>query len=77
MDFFIDDYSALSVLPIEVKSGKDYTVHSALSHLAEDEEYAVREAVVLSNDRRVRHKGKILYLPVYYVMFFDADSVSR
>lgn len=28
----IDDYDELSVVPIEVKSGKDYTVHSALNH---------------------------------------------
>ena len=28
VDFLIDDYDSLSVVPIEVKSGKDYTVHS-------------------------------------------------
>lgn len=31
VDFLIDDYSSLSTIPIEVKSGKDYSVHSALS----------------------------------------------
>lgn len=28
VDFLIDDYSQMSILPIKVKSGKDYTVHS-------------------------------------------------
>ncbi len=31
MDYLIDDYDSLSAVPIEVKSGKDYTVHSALN----------------------------------------------
>ena len=30
VDFLIEDYEGLSVVPIEVKSGKDYMVHSAL-----------------------------------------------
>ena len=31
VDYLIDDYDSLSVVPIDVKSGKDYTVHSALN----------------------------------------------
>ena len=31
VDYLIDDYDSLSAVPIEVKSGKDYTVHSALN----------------------------------------------
>ena len=33
VDYLIDDYESLSVLPIEVKSGRDYTIHSALNKL--------------------------------------------
>lgn len=33
VDYLIDDYNSLSAVPIEVKSGKDYTVHSALNTL--------------------------------------------
>ena len=33
VDYLIDDYTAMNVHPIEVKSGKDYTVHSALNNL--------------------------------------------
>ena len=32
VDYLIDDYATLSAVPIEVKSGKDYTIHSALSN---------------------------------------------
>ena len=71
VDFLIDDYDQLSAVPIEVKSGKDYTVHSALKNFVENEDYHVQQAFVLSNAREIRTKGKITYLPVYFVMFFE------
>ena len=77
VDFLIDDYDNLSAVPIEVKSGRDYTVHSALNKLVNNEDYHIQNAYVLSNERIVRHKGKITYLPIYYIMFFRdsfADS---
>ena len=69
VDYLIDDYDSLSVVPIEVKSGKDYTVHSALNHFVSNEEYGIKQGYVLSNERDVVQKGKITYLPIYYVMF--------
>ncbi len=69
VDYLIDDYDSLSVVPIEVKSGKDYTVHSALNTFVQNEEYGVKKAIVLSNERQFTVKGKIIYLPIYYLMF--------
>lgn len=69
VDFLIDDYDNLSVLPIEVKSGKDYTVHSALNNLLSNAEYHVKSALVLSNAREVTTDGNITYMPIYYIMF--------
>lgn len=69
VDYLIDDYDSLSVVPIEVKSGKDYTVHSALNTFVQNEEYGVKKAIVLSNERQITVKGKIIYLPIYYLMF--------
>ena len=69
VDYLIDDYDSLSVVPIEVKSGKDYTVHSALNNFVKNEDYHIEKAVVLSNERKVAATGKIIYMPVYYVMF--------
>lgn len=68
-DFFIDNYDTLSVLPIEVKSGKDYSTHRALNSFAANDDYDIQNAVVLSNERKVFTKNKITYLPVYYSMF--------
>jgi predicted AAA+ superfamily ATPase len=69
VDFLIDDYDSLSAIPIEVKSGKDYTVHSALNVLVNNEDYNIKKALVVSNERTAKTIGKITYLPIYYVMF--------
>lgn len=76
VDYLIDDYDSLSVVPIEVKSGKDYTVHSALNAFVQNEDYPIKKAFVVSNERNVIQKGKIIYIPIYYIMFFDAHSGS-
>lgn len=69
VDYLIDDYDSLSAVPIEVKSGKDYTVHSALNAFVSNEDYHVKKAFVVSNERTIKTEGKITYLPVYYMMF--------
>ena len=77
VDFLIDDVNHLTVLPIEVKSGKGYTVHSALNNLLAVAEYRIAEAFVLSNEQQVFVRGGITYLPVYDVMFLSpADSAG-
>ena len=70
VDYLIDDYDGLSAVPIEVKSGKDYTVHSALSSFVKNEDYHIKKAFVLSNERTIKTVGKITYVPIYFVMFF-------
>ena len=74
VDFLFDDYDSLSVVPLEVKSGKDYTVHSALNTFLSQKDYPCQKAFVLSNERKVTTKGKITYLPIYYVMFFQGQG---
>ncbi len=71
VDFLVDDSDTMSVLPIEVKSGKDYTVHSALDNLMAVPDYHIVSSIVFSNDREITKKGNILYLPIYYVMFME------
>lgn len=39
IDFLIDDYDNLTALPLEIKSGKDYTEHSALTNFLQTPEY--------------------------------------
>ena len=71
VDYLIDDYASLSAVPIEVKSGKDYTVHSALNTFVQNEDYHIQKAYVVSNERTVSNRGKIHYIPIYYIMFFQ------
>ena len=74
VDYLVDDYTAMSAHPIEVKSGKDYTVHSALNNLLKNPDYNIQAATVISNEREIRQDGKITYMPVYLVMFMAADA---
>lgn len=71
VDYLIDDYESLSAVPIEVKSGKDYTVHSALNTFVQNEDYHIKKAFVVSNERKVTTQGKVTYLPIYDIMFFQ------
>ena len=73
VDYLIDDHDSLSAVPIEVKSGKDYTVHSALNTFVSNDDYHVKKAYVLSNERTVQTTGRITYLPIYYVMFMKGN----
>lgn len=77
VDFLIDDYMHTSILPIEVKSGKDYTIHSALDNLLKIKDYGIASGLVLSNAREIRVEGKIAYWPVYAVMFLNADAIPE
>ena len=75
VDFLIDDADSLSNIPIEVKSGRDYSIHSSLTRFMSNADYNIKQAFVLSNEQQVYTKEDgITYLPVYYVMFFNNES---
>ena len=76
VDFIIDDYSNLSVLPIEVKSGKDYKRHIAISRFVNTPDYKIKKAYVLSNCREVEVDDKITYMPIYFCMFLAEDGAE-
>lgn len=77
VDFLIDDYRNLTVLPIEVKSGKDYDEHSALDRFLSVKDYGLTEAAVLCNEREVRKDGGVTYMPVYYCMFYKHNTETQ
>ena len=56
------------IIPLEVKSGKDYERHNALSKVLSTPNYGIRRAIVLCNDN-LHVKGNVEYLPVYMTMF--------
>ena len=74
VDFVIED-SEGRVVPIEVKSGKDYKLHVALNNLLATPDYGVPWAFVLSeaNVSIEERDGKpVYYLPLYMTMSFSS-----
>ncbi len=65
LDFVISD--ADGVVPVEVKSGKDYERHNALDNVLECAEYDIRKAYVLCSGN-MTSKGRVIYAPVYMTM---------
>ena len=74
MDFLIDDHDNLTVLPLEIKSGKNYTEHSALTNFLETPDYGINRAIVFSNEREIFKKKGVTYLSIYYSMFLQPEN---
>ena len=77
VDFLINDYSTTQVLPLEIKSGKDYKEHSALSKFLDEKEYNIHQAIVFSNEPRVWQDKGIWYMPIYYIMFLQKSQAEQ
>ena len=73
LDFVVELDS--KVLPIEVKSGKDYETHRALSNIMDCGEYDLPKAIVFNNDN-LQVVGKIVYAPIYMVMFLEKNNIA-
>lgn len=71
LDFVIEQNG--EVLPLEVKSGKDYERHKALTNVVSSTTYQISKAYVLCNDN-VKKVGKITYLPIYMLMFIKKEQ---
>ena len=76
VDFLIDDFDSLSLLPLEVKSGRDYSIHSALNGFTSNPGYGVKKAYVLSNNREIKTNGAICYVPIYNIMFIRNQPIE-
>ena len=68
IDFLIESNN--KVIPIEVKSGKDYKRHSALTQLLNNKEFNYEFGYVLYNGN-LEVSNSIIYLPIYMVMFLQ------
>ena len=69
---FVVEYQG-EVLPIEVKSGKDYERHRALSNIMDNEEYALPKAFIFCQEN-TQIKGRLVYLPIYMIMFLQHEK---
>lgn len=70
LDFLLENDA--EVLPVEVKSGKDYLRHNALSAVLSDPNYGIKRSIVLCNGN-VSAVGNVLYAPVYMTMFIKNE----
>lgn len=71
---FVVEYNG-NVLPIEVKSGKDYERHRALANVIDNKAYGIPLAHVYCQDN-LQVKGNIVYFPVYMLMFFEQNQIE-
>ena len=77
VDYLVNNVSGMTVLPIEVKSGKGFTSHKALDRFLADEEYNIPSGIVLDNEREVYTKNKVTYMPVYFVMCIERAEIPE
>lgn len=73
LDFVLE--TSDGVVPVEVKSGKDYERHNALKNVLACDNYGIRNAIVLTNDN-LRTSGRVTYMPIYMLMFIRKNAAS-
>lgn len=64
------------VIPVEIKSGKDYTSHSALDNALSITDWNLNQAIVFCKDN-LKKEGKTEYLPWYMIMFLKQLSFKN
>ena len=70
VDFLINDYNNLSILPIEIKSGKDQTNFRAIPKLVDPNgNYKIPFGFVFGNKNIVKKENNLVTLPIYLIMF--------
>ena len=71
---FVIEYKG-DVMPIEVKSGKNYSRHRALDHVMKNELYDIKQAIVFCNEN-IQVKDQIFYCPVYLAGMMKKQAVE-
>ena len=72
IDFLIENKGV--VIPLEIKSGKNYKRHNALDNLLLDS-VDIPKAYIFSNNN-VEVDGNKVYLPIYMIIFFEKDQIK-
>ena len=71
LDFLLE-YQG-KILPLEIKSGKDYERHAALNHCMSNPRYDIETAYVFCNEN-VKKKENIRYYPIYMISFLQKEE---
>ena len=70
VDFLINDYDNLSVLPIEIKSGNDQFTYRAIPKLTDENgNYKMKKGYIFGNKNIVKKEDNLITLPIYLIMF--------
>ena len=72
VDFIVEQHAEL--VPVEIKSGKDYKAHRALNNLLAVDEYKLKESLVFCVGN-IATEDKVVYLPLYMIMFFKKENM--
>ena len=75
VDFLVESNG--DVLPIEVKSGRDFRSHAALDNMMSKGGFGIPSAWVLSKSGYVVSEGGITNMPIYFTMFLDSGAPSK
>lgn len=74
LDFLIE--MGGKIVPIEVKSGKNYKSHKALDNYLDVSEYHLERAYVFSTSN-VEKEGNIIYLPIYMSYLLKEPKIEQ
>ena len=74
VDYLIE--SDGKIIPIEVKSGKDYYRHAAMDNLLNNKDYKIESGYVFCN-HNIKVDKKTTYYPIYMVMFLDKKQLPN
>lgn len=72
IDFIIEKDG--DILPIEVKSGKNYARHNALCNIMNDKKFTIKNAIVFCTEN-ITTKDKVIYYPVYLAGFLQNTQI--
>lgn len=74
LDFLIERNG--KIIPIEIKSGKDYYRHNAMDNVLDQPEFGIEEGYVFCNGN-IEITGKITYFPIYMLMFLQKEELPE
>ena len=70
VDFLLNDYDGLNVLPVEIKSGKDQANFRAIPKLVDPSgNYKMPLGYIFGNKNLMEKNGNLITMPIYLVMF--------
>lgn len=74
VDFLVE--SEGKIIPLEIKSGKNYSRHNAINNLQKIKEFDIDKGYVFCNSN-VKKEDKITYYPIYMLMFLKKNIIPK